>query len=345
MATARVLAGPDVDVTKPDVRRLSARALDRDVTNSLAVEFVALGADRAGDHDRAARLFHLSDRISRRSLPTRLWLIQASVDRGDVPGALRDFDIALRTSTDAPKLLFPVLSRASTEPSLAPALARLLDRPSDWRLPFLHDAITDYGGAAGIAAVALRMRERGWLVANHVDDTLVGQLIVEERYAEARVVQDAFHQTAESASLVRDPAFADIRARYPFGWQIEDQGEIGARRGKANGRPVLAYQSQSGGSGPVATQLLILPSGRYRLTTRTATPAEDGTAPPFWTLTCAGENGQQIALLDEPPTGNASLDFIVPSGCGAQWLGLNLRGSDRPDGQSGAIAGIVVTRR
>ena len=345
MAASRALAGPTVDLGRPTVRQLVARSLDRDVTNPMAIEFMALQADQAGDHGRAARLFHLSDTISRRSLPTRLWLIQASVDRGDVAGALQDFDRALRTSTDAPKVLFPVLARASEEPALAPAIARLLDRPSDWRLVFLHDAVTDYGGASGVAAIALRMQDRRWLVANHVDETVVGQLIAEDRFSAARVVQDAFHPAGRSDDLVRDVHFADRRAHFPFGWQIEEQGEIGARRDRMNGRPILTYQSQSDGSGQIATQLLILPAGRYRLTTQTAIPAADDTAPPFWTITCAGQGGPQIALLDQPRSGNAAIEFAMPQGCAAQWLGLNLRGSDRPDGQSGAVAAVWVNPR
>jgi hypothetical protein len=344
MAAARSYVGRG-KVADPQVRRLVADALDGDATLPSAIELAALEANEAGDHGKAARLFHLSDAISRRSLPTRLWLIQTSVDRGDVAGALRDFDIALRTSTDAPKLLFPVLARASDDPTLVAPIARLLDRPSDWRLTFLRDAVTDYGAAPGIAAVTLRMRDRSWLIANQIDETVIGELIAQDRYAEARVVQDAFHPITHDEGLIRDPAFADDGARYPFGWRIEEQGEIGARRSRANGRSVLTYQSLSDGSGPVATQLLILPPGRYRLVTRTALHAADETAVPFWTVTCAEEGGPQITLLDQPQTGLAEADFVTPPDCGAQWLTLNLRGSDRPDGQSGAIADVVVARR
>ena len=97
-------------------RSLVARALDRDLTQVPAIEMRALDLAVSGKESEARQLFHWSDRLSRRSLPTRLWLIQDAVDHGNVAGALRDFDIALRTTTDAQPILFPVLAKASSRP-------------------------------------------------------------------------------------------------------------------------------------------------------------------------------------------------------------------------------------
>lgn len=91
----------------PLARSLVARALDRDLTQVPAIEMRALDLAISGKPGQARQLFHWSDRLSRRSLPTRLWLIQDAVDHGDVTGALRDFDIALRTTTDAQPISSP----------------------------------------------------------------------------------------------------------------------------------------------------------------------------------------------------------------------------------------------
>jgi hypothetical protein len=335
--------------TSPGAPKVKARvdaALDRDLTQPSAVELRAVRADDAGDGKRATRLFELSSAISRRSLPTRLWLIQRSVDRGDVAGALEDFDIALRTSSNAPKVLFPVLARASGDPSLAAPLARLLDRPEDWRAMFLNYAVSEAHAGIGVSQVVLRMRDRRVIVDNHIDETLVAELIAEEDFALARRVQDAFHPMRASADLVRDPTFSNPALAYPFGWRLSEKGDAGAERSLIEGRPALAYQSLPGGVGQVATQLLTLAPGGYRLSTRTASAAKDGGAQPFWTLTCAEKDGPLITLLNQPTTSevDGSIDFTVPAGCEAQWLGLNLRSADSPD-QSGAIARVWVTQR
>ncbi len=328
----------------PEVKRLVKRALGRDVTQPPAIELSALSAEAKGDRARAARLFELSSAVSRRSLPTRLWLIQRAVDRGDVAGALEDFDLALRTSTGAPKVLFPVLARASADPDLAGPIARLLDRPEDWRVMFLNYAVTEAHAGPGVSAVVLRMRDRRVITDNQVDQLLIGELVNEQQFRLARTIQDRFHPT--SAAPVQDPDFSDARRAFPFGWNLVETGSAGAERAQIDGRPALSWQASPGGEGQVATQLLTLAPGAWRLATRTASaPAEDD-APPVWTLACAETGGGELARLVQPKQKDqdASAEFTVPADCTAQWLVLNLKAGDAPN-RSGAIAKVWVEGR
>ncbi len=260
-------------------------------------------------------------------------------------GALENFDIALRTSTAAPDVLFPVLARAATDPSLAGPIARILDRPEDWRLPFLHYAITEAHAGPGVTGVLLHMRDRRLILDEHVDQSLIGELVVEQQYALARSVRDAFGPPA-AAGLVADADFADARMQYPFGWELIQSGTSGASRTQVGGRPALQYQASPGGGGPAASQLLTLPPGDYRLTVTTATPANDPVSQPFWTLTCGGDLGPQLGLIDQPGVSGASAakDFTVPEGCPGQFLTLSIRSSDEPD-LTGAIRSVAIERR
>jgi hypothetical protein len=343
VAAAQARMGKAVNASSPEVRRLIHQALAQDATLTPAIEARALQAEAEHDPAREARLFSLSSAISRRSLPTRLWLIQRSVDHGDVAGALENFDTALRTSTAAPDVLFPVLARASSDPGLSAPIARILDRPSDWRTPFLHYAITEAHAGPGIALVVMRMRDRRLLTgAAQIDQSLIGELVSEQAFGLARQVRDALGPP-EGPDLVVDARFADARMKYPFGWDLVESGTAGAQRSRADG---LDYQATPGGGGQAATQLLTLAPGTYRLTVTTATPANDRLSQPFWTLTCAGEAGAQLALLDQPPVanGSAARDFTVPDDCAGQWLVLFLRSSDEPN-LTGAIRSVQVSRR
>lgn len=346
LAAAARLAGDDSGTRDPRVRRLVAAALSRSTSDPDAIAFRALEAGADGDPGREARLFRLSDEISRRNLPTRLWLIQDAVRRGDVAGALADFDIALRTSTDAPAILFPILATATTDPTLSAPLAGLFDRPSDWRAAFFHFALTEGDAAAGLAHVVPAMRDRAWLAQNGVGEALVGRLVADGDFAAARRTYGLFHREARSGPLVRDGDFGDPGASFPFGWLFAQKGEIGAERSLIGGKPALTYQALPGGDGAVASQLLMLPPGRYRLALSAATAAADPQAPPYWTIACASDGGKQIALLDMPVAehGRAAADFAVPPDCPAQWLVLTLRGSDQPGGQAGAVASVSVSR-
>lgn len=327
------------------VRALVDTALSRDLTLTAAIEFRALDAELTGDAQRAVRLFALSDEISRRSLPTRLWLLQQSVDSGDVKGALDQFDIALRTSSTAPDLLFPVLTQAASDPALAAPIAQVLDRPTEWRVMFLNFAARE--APSDLAQVVLRMQDRAMLRDSGLVGTLVGRLVAEGDFASARTVHDAFHPVSAQDGLVREPRFAASSAIFPFGWGLVDKAKAGAFRSLHGGRAALAYHALPGGDGQVATQMLLLPPGSYALSTRTAQGAGDPLAPAYWTITCAHEGGPQVALLDQPVAGGASAsgDFVVPPGCSAQWLALNLRFSDAPQGQTGSIASVEVVSR
>lgn len=342
-AQAEVAAGGNV--ASPEVRRLTMAALARDATLTPAIEMRALQAEVEHDAARELRLFQLSAAISRRSLPTRLWLIQRSVDRGDVAGALEDFDIALRTSMAAPDVLYPVLATASSDPGLAAPIAGILDRPEEWRVGFLHYAITEAHAARGVAAVMLRMRDRRFIMDEQIDQSLIGELLSEREFPLAGQVRDAF-SPSRSPGLVADPRFADARLTYPFGWQLIQSGTSGVARVREQGRIALEYQVTPGGGGPAATQLLTLAPGDYRLTVTTARPASDAVSQPFWTVTCGDEGGGQLALLDQPGVAGASAgtDFTVPTGCTGQWLALSLRSSDDPN-LTGAIREVAVSRR
>jgi hypothetical protein len=344
IAAAARLAGSHSGTRDPKVRRLVTAALARSAADPAAIEFRALEAGADGDPRRETVLFHLSDAISRRSLATRLWLIQDAVQRGDTGNALANFDIALRTSTDAPATLFPILAGATSDPTLSAPLAHLFDRPSDWRALFFHYALTEVQTDDGLVRVVPLMRDRAWLVASGVADALVGNLVADRQFADARRIYDLFSHDREAGALVRDRAFADPGAAFPFGWEFTQRGEIGAERSLVHGRPALAYQALPGDDGVVASQLLMLLPGRYRLSTRAAVTATDRNAPPYWTITCAGRGGGQVALLDAPVDGNevTKTAFVVPAGCLAQWLVLALRGSDKPGGQSGALAAVTV---
>ena len=78
----------------------------------------------------------------------------------------------------------------------------------------------------------------------------------------------------------------------------------------------------------------------------TAAPASDPLSQPFWTLTCSGDAGLQLGVLDQPATKDAAggLDFTVPQGCEGQWLVLILKSSDAPN-LTGAIGSVEVSRR
>lgn len=342
LAAARAAMADGKVPSDPEIRALTARALRRDATLTPAIEFRALDAADSGDRSRAARLFTLSDAISRRSLSTRVWFVQSAVERGKVHVALENMDIALRTSSAAPPLIFPALARAIADPALVAPIARLLDRPSDWRVMFLNFVVEKADGSAA-AALLLRMREQRVIADSGIDRKLIGRLTSERNFALARRIEDSFNPSGRPRPLLADGNFASSSARYPFAWGLIEGSAIGAVMSEVSGRSALAYRADPAQAGQVAAQLMMLTPGRYRLRTTTA-EAGDPVAPPFWTLNCAERDGGQITSLDQPARngGSSAVQFTVPPYCRAQWLTLRLRPSLIGTGQEGAIASVSV---
>jgi hypothetical protein len=339
-AAAAAIGG---DPRKPEIRRLVRAALARDLTDLQGIELRAADLAASGRRAEATRLFAQSDRLSRRSLPTRLWLIQAAVDRGDVAGALANFDIALRTSIEAPPILFPVLAKASADPTLTRPLARLLDRPSDWRLMYFEWALANDPDLHSLANVTIAMRDRRLLEENRIDQRLIEQLVTASDFTQALRVRQRLDP--RPPALIADPHFADPSAQYPFGWSLVADGSIGAERSLSSTGAILSYRASAHRNGQVAAQLLALAPGRYALATKTAAPVEG--KPPLWSLICGEEGGATLAELEQPIAVSARAEavFAVPAGCPAQWLVLRIRPFAESTVQSGAIEWVSVVRR
>ena len=95
--------------------QLAERSLRTQALGASAVRILGYGAEVDRHPARAEALIKLSQRVSRRDLGAQLWLIERAVGTGDVPEALRHYDIALRTTDKTAQLLYPILTSALDE--------------------------------------------------------------------------------------------------------------------------------------------------------------------------------------------------------------------------------------
>ena len=61
-------------------------------------------------------LFHFASSLSRRDVPTQLWLIEDAVRKNDIPGALSHYDAALRSSLASQQISAATSSAAPMRP-------------------------------------------------------------------------------------------------------------------------------------------------------------------------------------------------------------------------------------
>ncbi|MBS1834063.1 MAG: hypothetical protein JST65_15195, partial [Acidobacteria bacterium] len=210
-----------------DVKAVAAaarRSLQAQALNPGALALAGYAADMQGDTARADALIRTSERMTRRNLLAQLWLIENRVNAGDIAGALRHYDIALRVSDEAGPRLLPVLAGAMQQADVRRQLVAYLRAP--W-MPSLLSYATSNTDPRSVAAF---IRQAGGLPRGYADPqlphllitTLVGKGFLQEARAYYFVSAKAGDATAS------DLAFSDDAAdpAKPLGWQITDQDGV-----------------------------------------------------------------------------------------------------------------------
>lgn len=279
---------------------LARRALLHDPLNVVAARTLGLIAALNEHHAAAQRWFTVAQALSRRDLPTQLWLIEDAVGQGQIDAALQHYVYALNTNRSAEPVLFPILVAASGDPAINRPLAALLRRRPLWWGRFLDTLISTGTFPKGLTTL---------IVAAHLD---TGKS--DEQQLAARAIQRLFqiHAEADAFALyrqisgdrqdgIRNGDFQRGNPLPPFDWDLADQADIFATvtTGPDDRHPrALALTSANGKGGVAAQQLLHVKSGTYTISALTSSDQVDPAARPRLQLLCPGNNNGQ--LLDLP---------------------------------------------
>lgn len=321
--TATAILGKQPSRTRAKAaERLALEVLERMPVNAEAARDVAMARLVEGDVAGARMLIAAGERLSRRDIPTQMWMIEDRVAAGDVPATLAHYDRALRISPESRPVLLPVLAQAANDPVVARALAaRLRVRPEWW---------SDFFGrfvAVATDPLAIRLIAEGL----HLDPTeevdrarvvqVIGRLVQLGDYRAARSFYD--RTTGRRPEMVVDGGFEKDHGIPPFDWQLVDETDRSATReprDRANGT-ALSIAGTEGKE--VARQLLVLPPGRYRLTARTGAVTTNMMAPPTVSITCLQDQGTLVASTAFPVgmgPKTLAMAVTIPAGCNGQWL-------------------------
>lgn len=337
------LSGPEASAA--DRKRaddLARLALRQDATAVPAVATLGINVQIRGDAAAARRIFAYSETLSRRDLRTRLWAIEDAVGRNDIPGVLRNYDIALRTSRIAPDLLFPVLASAITDAEIRQALVATLTKRPMWSDQFIGFVSGNGPDARATASLFEALHRRGIVLPAGSPAALIGRLLAEGHAGDAW----RFYATlmpGVDRRIARDPGFtANLTSPTPFDWApITDSGVSATiQRGEQGGIFDFAVPPNLGG--PLLRQTQLLSPGDYRIEGRSIGIEQAADALPYWTLTCA--EGRELGRVTVPNSavanGRFAGRFTVPAGCPVQQLLLVARPSESLSGLTGQIDDI-----
>lgn len=241
--------------------RFALAALQRDVTVAAAWRTLGVAALARNERNKAEQMFRFAGAVSHRDLPTQLWLIEDRVQRNDIVGALRHYDIALRTTRASHDILLPILVGATADDGIVRPLLSLLNTAPPWRYAFLERLGRDPPHAGNLVRIIERTRSSAT-----ADETslwpLAMRTLVERRQVESalRIYRLLSHSRAPGA-LLRNGNFDASNAYPPFDWQLQDESGLGAEQRPSaggSGNLRLYVRASSGSGGMVARQLLTL---------------------------------------------------------------------------------------
>lgn len=334
------LSAPDATpAQRAGADRLARLALRQDPTAVAAVATLGIDAQIRGDTAGARRLFAHAQKLSRRDLRTQLWAIEDAVARGDVAGALRHYDITLRTSPYGPELLFPVLSTAIADPAIRTALIRTLAANPRWTASFVDYVAGNGPDPRTVFSLFTGLQRIGVPVSDQARAVLVDALLKGDFRDEAWRYYATIRPGADRRRS-RDPRFvAVLDTPSPLDWAPLDDAGIAAsiQRGDTGG--IFDFSAPASVGGPMLRQMQLLPPGDYVLQGHSLGIDQPDGARPYWTLTC--QDGRELGRVELPNSAQAGGNFAgrlrVPAGCPVQYLSLIARSSDAVAGVSGQI--------
>lgn len=325
---ARIAA--DVKAPPADLARaeqLAREALLREPVNVEAARALAMLRARENKLDAANRLFVYAEKLSRRDLPTQLWLIEHAVQNEDIPGALKHYDRALRTSRTAPDILLPVLVAAADDPAIVQPLVRTLaPRPHWWR-QFMTLAMKDIKNGKALVSYARSLKLE---MSNAEDKEYIVRVV--DRLTRDRLYDDALAYygdvtgtPAAKLGLVRNGGFEGPNTGLPFDWWLREEPGLTADMELFGDDTHLVLRAGRGRGGDLAKQLLVLKPGTYQISGRVGDTGQDKLEVPSIVFACVGG----ASLLDRPLpfSGEEGAPFsysftVLKPGCQAQWLSI-----------------------
>lgn len=308
------------------VRQLATLALVREPLNADAVRSLALVAQSSGEPERAQKMFALAHQLTRRDLPTNVWLATHYGRVGDEDRMLALLDEALTSSQAGRAALFPLLTQVLQDDKVIEPVARLLESSPIWEEDFWAQASANPASLRNVARLRIARARSGYQGRSSDNRSLSTRLIEARYFAEAKALQHALLAPREpgeavvhNADFAHAPVFADVD------WRTYFSGSVAAEIMPTEG--VLRIEVFEGRGGSVARQIVPLPGDVFRLEIA-ATEWEDKDKGLLYArITCA-ESGASPdkAVRISVSASRVQEEFAKPIGsCTYHWLEIIAR--------------------
>ncbi len=327
VSSARILGGEALT----DKRLLPAlaearRAVQRDPVDARSSSLLGSVLLALGNEAGARAAFTVSSALGWRDPPTQLYWMAEAFDRGDLKVASQRLDALLRQNPVFPQGQQFLAQFGATPQGRTELVDRLADTPVWRRNYFLDFTDTTPESLTHRAQVAVGLARKTGTPECALVAPLTHALAANRRFAEATQVRLAHCLGSYGNSYLADGDFAHALPSSPltaFDWTFPESGEIGILLAPAAGfaGKALSINSAAPRESAFATQLLVLPQGRYALSWRALTTAGEPAAVVSPSVACDPASRRPLnAEIQDRRSGRFAGSFAVPPDCPAQWL-------------------------
>lgn len=329
----------------PDIARAAIQSLQHAPLVEEPFLIAALSSLVAGDETKAEALLREARRRNPREQVTRILLLDRHLRTGRVQEAVLEIAAISRLVPGTSDVLTSQLTKFAVEPKTRRSLATVLRSNLGMR-----DALLQHlAGASADPEVVLELA--GPLPSAPPQKPPYWQALLLQSLVDKGEVERAHSlwrrfagiQGPEAARPVYDEAFRGLPGPRPFNWQFVSNAAGVAEPGASSGMQVDYYGRVDT---ELASQLLVLKPGRYRVAFRAAGDVPERGSSLAWRIVCH-PGSAAIATI---PISNISYaakqirgEFVVPpSGCPAQWLRLIGTAAEFPTALNATISDLQV---
>jgi hypothetical protein len=288
-------------------------------------------AEAEGRGAAAERLLLAARDRDPRSRGTRFLLAERYIRTGRVAAGLMEMQALVSLQARGIEAFGPAVAAYARTPGAVPELRAFFAKSPRVEAGILSILAVDAANADLVLSLARgRPAEPDWR------PQLLASLASSGQYARGRALWTQFYRLRQPPSLF-NPSFAETAASPPFNWSFAQTTEGVAEPDGKGGLDVLYYGRSNA---VLASQLLVLEPGRYRLMAETS--ASDGEVGVSWTARCADSPQPLLSLRLRP--GATAGEFSVPPNCQAQWLELQGIAGEPPRVSELTVRGLRLAR-
>lgn len=310
--------------------------------------FLIGGIDRLVIKDNRGAKSFLSHALARngRSRLSRLLMLEVELRMKDAQGAASNMTILSRLLPEVEKVFVPELARLAQDRQTRDTLRQTLR--SDPRILASVLQLLAAKGAKPELILHLAAGAPGMADPNSADwrGALLDSMVAKGDVVRARQLWVAFSglKPEVAGATVYDGDFAGLPGLAPFNWNFS-ASEMGAAERDRKGGLQVEYYGRT--KGELASQLLTLAPGQYRLSFNAEGDLDTPQHRLIWRILCENPNSTLLELpLAKITYAGRRLagTFTVPAACKVQWLRLVGEPTEFPKIENVLIRNLRIDR-